>query len=291
MRYSQLRAFHAVATHGGFSAAAAALGKTQPALSDQVRRLEQDHDVLLFRREHRQVALTNAGTDLLRLTRQFFDVEANIGTLLDRSRASVEGQLRVVADAAQHVTEAVARFRARHGQVTIKLQTGNSDQVLSQLRAYEAEIGVVGKLDPGAEFDQVDLGGTPIAVVVAAGGPFDRKRPISFAEIAELPVIMREQGSRTRENILAEAARRKVVITPAMEVQGREAMREVVATGAGIGFVSHAEFGHDSRLRLIALADAELIMPEVTICLSARRDVPAIRAFMRALRRAIGQQE
>ena len=68
MRHSQLKAFHYVALHGGFSRAAEALFLTQPAISEQVRKLEQDHDVLLFHRERKRVQLTDAGERLFRLT-------------------------------------------------------------------------------------------------------------------------------------------------------------------------------------------------------------------------------
>ena len=75
MRYSQLRAFHHVARLGGFSRAAEALLITQPAISEQVRKLETDHDVLLFHRDRRKVRLTRAGEELFRMTKQFFETE------------------------------------------------------------------------------------------------------------------------------------------------------------------------------------------------------------------------
>ena len=75
MRYSQLRAFHHVALHGGFSRAARALNISQPSVSDQVRQLEQRNDVLLFTREARQVRMTDAGEALFRLTSEMFEVE------------------------------------------------------------------------------------------------------------------------------------------------------------------------------------------------------------------------
>ena len=65
MRYVQLRAFHNVAIHGGFSRAAEALFLTQPAISDQIRKLEEQYDVLLFNRHKKQVKLTTAGEALL----------------------------------------------------------------------------------------------------------------------------------------------------------------------------------------------------------------------------------
>ena len=112
MRHSQLRAFHHVALHGGFSAAAKALSQTQPALSDQVRRLEQAHDVLLFHREARRVRLTGAGEDLFRLTKRYFEIEADIAAHLGQSAAAVEGHLRIVADAVQHLIPALSHFRS-----------------------------------------------------------------------------------------------------------------------------------------------------------------------------------
>ncbi|MEP0584579.1 MAG: LysR family transcriptional regulator, partial [Roseibium sp.] len=84
MRYTQLRAFHNVSLHQGFSRAAEAMNQTQPSISDQVRKLEQANDTLLFHRENRQVRLTQSGEDLYRLTRKFFDVEEQIGDFLDR---------------------------------------------------------------------------------------------------------------------------------------------------------------------------------------------------------------
>ena len=75
MRYVQLRAFHYVAISGGFSRAAEELLLTQPAISDQVRKLEEEYDVLLFNRQRKQVVLTPAGERLLVITRRLFDNE------------------------------------------------------------------------------------------------------------------------------------------------------------------------------------------------------------------------
>ena len=87
MRYVQLRAFHYVAICGGFSRAAEALCLTQPAISDQVRKLEEEYDVILFNRHKKQVSLTRAGQQLLEITRRLFDVEKQALELLSESRA------------------------------------------------------------------------------------------------------------------------------------------------------------------------------------------------------------
>src|SRR6478735_1544640 len=98
MRYVQLRAFHHVAISGGFSKAAEALHLTQPAISDQVRRLEEEYDVALFSRRHRQIVLTPAGTRLLALTHRLFGAEGEALDMLQEERALRTGSLRIVAD-------------------------------------------------------------------------------------------------------------------------------------------------------------------------------------------------
>lgn len=283
MRYTQLRAFHHVALHAGFSRAAAALNQTQPSVSDQVRRLEQAHDTLLFRRERRQVRLTAAGEELFRLTREYFEVEERIEAFLDQSRGAITGKLRIVADSALHITEAIGQFRATHPKVFVSIHSGNTDEVLQQLRNYEAEIGVIGNLDPAPDLDLVDLGRSPIVGIARKGYFSDAKAVLSLNDLTSHPLIFREQGSRTRANLEVEAQRRKVRLSPAIEVEGREAMREVVASGAGIGFVSEAEFGHDSRLALVQIKGLQLAMSEALVSLKARCDVPVILAFRKTI--------
>ena len=283
MRHSQLRAFHHVALAGGFSRAAQAMGLSQPSVSDQVKRLEQTYDVLLFQRDTRHVRLTPAGEGLFRLTRELFEVEDRIAAHLDQSRAAITGELRIVADSALHVTEAVSRFRQRHPRAHVSISSGNTEEVLARLRNYEAEIGVVGSAITAPDLDLVDLGHTPIVAVIARDFLPAEITSIAFADLPRQPLIFRELGSRTRAQVEAEARRQGLRLTPVIEAEGREAMREVVASGAGLGFVSRAEFGHDSRLRALPITGADLGMSEALISLAARRDLPMIRAFLRAL--------
>ena len=289
MRHSQLRAFHHVALHGGFSSAARALNMTQPSVSDQVKRLEQAHDTLLFQRAARQVQLTPAGEALFRLTSELFEVEERIANHLDQNRSALAGQLRIVADAAMHVTSSVSAFRAAHAGVRVIMQTGNTKDVLRRLRNYEAEIGVVGNTISESDLELVDLGQSPILAIAAKGHWPNSLTALPFQDLPQHPLIFRETGSKTRA-ILEDAARRhKISLQPSIVVEGREALREVVASGAGIGFVSEAEVGHDSRLTSRPISGVQLQMSEAVVILSARRDVPVIRAFLKSLQTTLNR--
>ncbi len=278
MNYAQLRAFHHVALCGGFSRAARLLHLTQPAISDQVRKLETSYDVLLFDRTARQVHLTRTGERLFQLTKPLFEGEQRIDEFLTESRAAPAGKLRIVADSALHIIGPLRSFTQKHPQVFVSMRTGNTDEVLSELRAYNAEIGIVGSMEPGREFGSVDLGASCIVAFAARG--YLPHQAFTLHKLAQYPLIFREAGSKTRQKLVEEAARQGVTLSPTMEVEGREAVREVVASGAGIGFVSEAEFVEDSRLVRLPLVGTDLTMSETLVFLQQRRDLRLINAFV-----------
>jgi aminoethylphosphonate catabolism LysR family transcriptional regulator len=280
MRYSQIRAFHYVAISGGFSRAAKALSLTQPAVSEQVRKLESDHDVLLFNRSRKQVTLTPAGERLLLATRQFFEVEQQISDVLSENRAALKGTLRIMADSAFHLTHRIKEFRLKHPDVLVSVQTGNTADILTALRNYDAEIGVVGSLNPGSDMEIISLGTSPIVAFIAKSFLKNPQPTISFEDLAQYPLVFREKGSKTRQKLEEESLRQGISLTPAFEVEGREAVQEIVAAGAGIGFVSEAELGSDERLIKLQLNCPQLTMAESLVHLRQRSDVRLIRAFM-----------
>jgi len=280
MRHVQLRAFHNVALHGGFSRAAQAMGLSQPALSDQVRKLELEYDLMLFDRSHKQVVLTDKGRKLFAITMRLFEAELQAREFLSESRALTAGRLRIIADSAYHLTEVLHRFRAQHPKVQILMRSGNSQDVIDALAAYQADIGVLGNMEADANFSAVKLGATPIIAFARRGFARLPRPPAPLAQLAALPLVLREKGSKTRKKLEDAAQARGISLRPAIEAEGREAVREIVASGAGVGFVSEAEFGHDDRLVRIPIAGPVIPMEETVICLASRSEVRMIRIFM-----------
>jgi len=280
MRYVQLRAFHQVALSGGFSRAASELHLTQPAISDQVRKLEEEYDVLLFSRQHRQIALTAMGEKLLAVTHRLFDAEDQARELLSESRSLRLGTLRLAADSVHHVLPVLTAFRERYPDMQMTVSAGNTETIVAQLRNYEADLGVLGDMAPHRDFDFIPLNATPIIGVVAADHPLASRHTLSLAELASVPLVMRENGSRTRRLLEQRAAESGVRLRYAIEVEGREPALDIVAAGAGFGFVSEAELGEGRGLARIALEGPPILMEESLICLGERRDNKAIKAFL-----------
>jgi LysR family transcriptional regulator, low CO2-responsive transcriptional regulator len=249
MRYVQLRAFHYVATEGGFSRAAEALRLTQPAISDQVRRLELEYDVLLFHRHKRRVDITEDGRRLLEITNRLFEVEAQAHDFLSESRALRSGRLRIIADSAIHLTEILTAFRTKYPTVQISLRSGNSEQVIRALYEYNAELGVLGIMPEARELTVIGFGATPIVAFTGLGTPWADMMALDLAQASNFPLVLREPGSKTRQKVEEAARALGVDLNPAIEAEGREAVREIVAAGGGIGFVSQAEFRPDPRIR------------------------------------------
>ena len=172
MYYSQLRAFHAVATQGGFSKAAEFLHLTQPTLSDQVRKLEKDFDVLLFNRTSRSVSLTDAGKHLLSITNRLFECEAEAIEYLKDSQELLVGTLTLSADAPFHVLRIVRAFRNQYPGVTVNLKIGNSEDILNQLYDFEADVGVFSHVPDDARLKVLSLRDDPLVAVISKDHPW-----------------------------------------------------------------------------------------------------------------------
>ena len=292
MRYVQLRAFHNVAICGGFSRAAEELGLTQPAISDQVRKLEEQYDVLLFNRHKRQVVLTPTGARLLEVTRRLFENEQQALELLSETRALRSGRLRIVADAAHHLLNILGKFREKFPGVRITVRAGNTETIIESLYRYDADIAVIGEVPQSRDFDHMLLSSSPIVAFVSVLHPLANEPVMTFRQLVEYPLVLRERGSRTRAKLEDAAAAAGVTLEPAIEAEGREAVREIVASGAGVGFVSAAEFGEDSRLVAITVAGIETVsMDEALICLHERRNGKLVHAFFEVAQSVARPQE
>lgn len=293
MNYSQLRAFHAVAIYGGFSKAAEKLNRTQPAISDQVRKLEKEFDVLLFDRHKRSVRLTNLGHRLLELTRRLFEMENEAMQLLSQSQALKLGHLKIAADASLHLIQLVSEFREQYPGISISLTIGNSGKVLGQLLDYEADIGVLANAPEDNRFLRITLRSDPLVAFVDSKHPWADRNSVSLTEFATEPLVMREDGSITRRIVEEELNRIGVDYNLAMVAEGQEATREAVAAGIGVGIVSLPEFGFDPRLKALKLKDCDRAMTESLVCLKARANLRSIHAFWTVAkehvrRRAVG---
>lgn len=280
MYHSQLRAFHAVATQGGFSKAAAFLGLTQPAISDQVKKLEQRFNVLLFHRHKRAVRLTELGTQLLEITQYKFELEKQAVDLLSAHQKLEEGIINIASDSPLHGISLIGQFRKKYDGMSVSLHMGNAQEILNGLVDFSYDIGIVADMNPDERFFSYTLCKDPLVAFVSKHHPWAERQSVTLKDLSEARLILREKGSRTRNHVEEEFTKAGLELDIAMEVQGREAAREAVAAEIGVGIVSKPEFGHDSRLVALKLLDCDARMTESVVCLKEKTAVRSVKAFL-----------
>ncbi|TAK30431.1 MAG: LysR family transcriptional regulator [Chloroflexota bacterium] len=288
MDLDQLRAFVETARLGSFSAAALALGLTQPGISRQVKQLEIELGFALINREQRPVTLTSAGEELISC------VESMLGELdstIQRLRAGeseLAGPIRVAASTIPGeflVPGLLAAFTARHPRVCPSLVVTDSAGVVEELLAGRAEVGFTGammaqrrlQLDPVAEDE--------IVLVVPANHPFAAKGMIELAELAGLPFVERGSGSGTLESLKSLLAREGLSLPQhrvAMVVATSQSQLMAIETGVGLGFVSSLALDSRPSLKLARVTVEGLSLKRTLYLAHERHSLsPIAQAFVR----------
>jgi aminoethylphosphonate catabolism LysR family transcriptional regulator len=270
VQYAQLRAFHAVAEHGGFSKAAQALSLSQPAVSDHVRRLEQDYGVKLFERGPRGVETTELGLRLFSVTRQMVSCERDARQLLESAGGLESGSLSLVADAPDLAVALISAFRKLHPGIVVTLSIANAADCMQRVLSSAVDAAITAAPQVHSRLEARVLRRDPLVAMVPASYPVAKKRKLSYTELVRQPMIFREAQSVTQQLLEIELVRESLQVEPIMYVDGREALEEAVAQGMGVGVIARAEFNESRRIRMIPLEDCQVQMIESLTRLAER---------------------
>jgi DNA-binding transcriptional LysR family regulator len=196
----------------------------------------------------------------------------------------------VSADSAYHVIPILADLKKRHEGLTFTLKIDNSAAVLEHLIGHAADVAVMAKVTSDPRIHSMKLREDRLILFVPRKHAFAKRRRLRLADLAGRDIVVRERGSITREVFESGLAAAGVVPGSLIEVQTREAVRETVAAGFGIGVVFDSEFGVDPRFHPIAVADADLNVGEYVACLEDRRRLALVRAFLDVARQIASQR-
>lgn len=279
MNHSQLKAFHAVAQENSFTKAAAALRVSQPTLSGHVKTLEDGYGVSLFQRGGRQVKLTEFGKSLFVVTQRYFASELEALQLLTTAKGLLRGRLRIGADSPYNVVPLIASFSRRFPSVQQSIFFGNSEEVLGNLFARKSDIAILPEIEADERLHIIPYRHDRLVIFTHRGHPWSQRKSIRLAEISDQTMIMREVGSSTRAVFEKVLQANNVVPKKFLEMGSREAVRESVAAGLGIGIVGESEFGHDMRLHKLPVRDAKLSIVEYITCLKESRNDAVVTTF------------
>lgn len=282
MNHAQIRAFHAVATEGSFTRAARALNISQPTLSAQVKALEETYGVRVFDRRGRGIELTDLGRRLLTVSIRYFALEEEAETLLADTRDLTRGRLTLGADSPSHAMTLMAAIGERYPGISLSLNMGNAEEVMRDLLDYRADVAVLSRPPMGdARLSLVPFREDRVVAILPLNHKLAARKRLRLVEIAGQRLILREVGSVTRD--VFEAALADAGVRPAdtLEIESREAVREAVAAGLGVGVVFESEVGRDAAIRVVPIEGSGFSVPVAIACLTDRRRLATLRATMR----------
>jgi LysR family transcriptional regulator, low CO2-responsive transcriptional regulator len=279
MIHTQLRAFNAVARHGSFSKAAEALAVTQPALSLQVKAIEEAYGVKLFERSGHGTVLTEAGARLFKVSRRLSQIEEHVHDALSSSAGIDSGHLTIAADGPHIVMGLFARFMARHPHVELSVAMGNTGFVRRQLLEGQVDVAILPNVAGHRRIHAIKLYEHRAVVVVALDHAWARRADIDLRELDAQPMLAREAGSNTQHALRAALYHAGVRTRFVLELGSREALCEAVAAGIGIGVIWELEARASARVRALAIRNAAIHSTDFVACLKSERNRRPIKAF------------
>lgn len=265
----RLQVFHAVARLLSFTKAAETLHMTQPAVTFQIRQLEEYFNTRLFDRVHNRISLTEAGTLVYGYADRIFDLYAEMDRSVREITGEVNGSLTIGASTtiAEYMLPALlGDFKDSYPDVTIHLKVSNTEGIVSMVEHNTIDLGVVESQVGNRNLVVEPCRDDHLVVIVPPNHALATRNKLCFQDILEFPFICREEGSGTREVIgeyMGNLDSCTTGLKIAMELGSPEAVKGAVEAGMGVSVVSSATIQKELRLQtLIAIPlDPPLLRP------------------------------
>jgi aminoethylphosphonate catabolism LysR family transcriptional regulator len=278
--FSQIRAFHAVASHGGFTAASRVLNVGQPTLTIQVKELEESYGVELLIRRSRRIELTKAGAALFEITRGIMKFCDEAHELLGAHGQSTKGHLRLATVGPFHATEILAAFNRDHPDVQISTLLGNSERTLRHIIDFEAEVAILAEVPDDPRVTMIPYRTHRVVVFVNGDHPWFNRKSVKLHELANQRFVLRERGSTTRRAFEAAIHDEGLTINPVFEIESREGVWKAVERGLGISVVADFEFVPHPNLRALEIQGRPIRTQYSIAYHKDRAHSPLIKAFV-----------
>ena len=239
MELRQLEYFAAVARHRHFGRAAEAVYVSQPALSQQVRRLEAELGVALLKRTSRGVGLTPAGAELLARAETILAEAGRARAAMDEHAGVVRGSVRVAATPADSVRlpETIAAFHRDHPGVRIALRHASAAQALELVRSGAVDLAVLSLAGADEGLTVTPLADEPLRLITASDDPLAGAGPVPLEQLNGRAFVLGEPGSALRATVMAACQDQGFSPVPLLEVGDPATTRHLVGAGLGVALV------------------------------------------------------
>lgn len=293
MDFEQLKAFVEVARNASFSRAAEKLFRTQPAISAQIRSLEEDVGARLFDRTGGRVTLTAGGKLFLQYAEECLQARRNIVRALAEMTRTPRGELVVSANEATCLyilPQVFAQFKRKYPRVSVSIARNERSRTLEAVMAQEVDFGVTAQPVNDPRLTIVPVHQDEMVVITPTGHPLAAKRSTQLAQVAAFPLILPKQG-RTRDAIDQLFSARQLKPEISMELESSELIKRFTAAGVGVGILARSNTAAEFAAGLLGVVELEDVRIARDLVLVYRKDKSlsrAAQAFIEIMQTSVG---
>lgn len=280
----QLKVFEAVARHLSFSRAAEELHLTQPAVSSQVKKLEDHAGLALFEQLGKKIHLTPAGVEMLHASRviiqQFKEVEETMAQFKGVSGGKLN--VAVISAGDYFFPRLLVEFARRHSGVALNFGVCNREELLDQLTDNLTDLAIM--VRPPRDMDTVNqaFAPHPYVIVAAPDHALAAQRRIPVSRLAREPFVVREKGSDTWNSMEDAFGAHLADLNVAMEIKSTETIKQAVIAGMGVSFLSAHTISRELQAGSLTVLDVQgfpLMLHWYVVHRKNKRLTPVAQAF------------
>ncbi len=257
--FRQLKLLEAVARNSSFTRASEELHLTQPAVSTQIKQLEDEVGMPLFEHLGKKIFLTAAGREMYAFSRTIAQQFTDIRTVLEEMKGIQRGNLSIaVTSTAEYFAPyLLAAFCNQHPGITVNLNVTNREVILRELADNIPDMAIMGSPPKGTSLVANSFMSNPLVVIAPPEHPLAHGGRITLCQLLEESFIVRERGSGTRTAIERFLEQHGQVMNATMEMSRNEAIKHAVMAGLGLGIVSVHTLEMEFKLGRLVMLNVE----------------------------------
>ena len=284
LSFRQLQIFEAVARRLSYTRAAEELHLSQPAVSMQVRQLEDEIGLPLFERLGKRVTLTEMGREVYQCSRSvnatLLDLEEVVAALkgVDRGQLSIA----VASTVNYFAPRMLARFHQRFPGIDLRLDIANREQLMRLLEANSVDLVLMGQPPEGVELDAEVFLENPLVIIAPPDHPLAAAKQIPLTALTDEALLMREPGSGTRQALERHFTEQGLRVRQGTQITRNEAIKQGVRSGLGLSIVSLHTIELEIETGRLVVLDVEgfpLLRHWYVVYRRGKRLSPSARAF------------
>ena len=297
LNLNQLRVFHFAAKYGKISVAAEKLMVTQPAVSMQIKALEEQHEAQLFRKANKRHALTETGLRLYKISEKIFDLVEEADRVLAQAKGFPINVLNVGVSKTffhSHLIPFISRYQGVFPDTQIHINEGHSQEMVNSVLQNRNELAIVGRVKYPHKIEFIHLFGGELFLIVPIGHRLCGRKHVSIEDIARETLILKEKGSGTRMLVQKTLEEKGLFPRVTIETGNDECIGEMVKEGRGITIMARESLKQEiknGRLIGIPLQDENLIVPIDIIFKKEKTLSSTAKSFIHLLDEELGESK